>query len=259
MSYLLYTVAGLIMSFMGFVFAMTGGSDAATWTGEALLVVYVGVAWYVIHKASHGEGRKVAFLLALPMPIVTAAEVAYLVADGIGSYSMPDSEEFVSACRGVGVEIVATPVSPVHSIAYVRETEYEPPFTHFTISHGTRVASLSYSNPMHPEAIEYIESGPNAVGERYFRTPRMGKQIGVSALTADVLVKYKLSPREELRKAPTEQDIVRYEVTVTDRRTNAMLGSLRYVIDAKKRRACGVTGKDTMDERSFVLHAIGLM
>ena len=43
-----------------------------------------------------------------------------------------------------------------------------------------------------------------------------------------------------------------------DGRLKSLAYSARYIIDAKNRRACGVTGKDSMDEQVFVLKAIGL-
>ena len=77
-------------------------------------------------------------------------------------------------------------------------------------------------------------------------------------MTADVLVHYEILPEEELRKAENDQGIVSYEVTVTDRRTQEKLAILKYVLDVKKMRGCGLTGEKTMSVRSFVGKVIGL-
>ncbi len=253
-----YTALGFLFTFMGLVFAMTGNADTLYLTVGPLLLAYAGAVFYVIKKAKIGKGSQSAFVLALPMPLVSLIHVVFLVGSHAVSFIVPDSQAFSSECQTAGAKFFKSPTSPVHSIAYFRETKYAPPFTEFKVTSGTRISSLSYSDPPHPVSIEFVESGPNAVGDLYFRHPHSGQRYGVNTITADVLVNYKLSPEAELRKAPTDQGIVNYKITVIDRRTNENLASLHYVIDAKKRRACGLTGENMMNERSFVLKAIGL-
>lgn len=257
-TYVGFTAVGLLFSFMGLVFAMTGGSDALYVTVVPLLLTYAGAIAYVIKKAKKGDGAKAAFVLALPMPIVSAMHVVFLVVSHAISFVIPNSEAFSRECETAGVQFFKAPSAPVRSIAYYRETKYYPPFTKFSVTGGTRITSLSYSNPTHPASIEFVETGPNSVGDPYFRQIQSGQKSGVATITADVVVSYKLSPEEELRKAPTNQGVVKYEVTVVDRRTNEALAYLRYLIDSKNGRACGLTGENIMNERSFVLKAIGL-
>lgn len=257
-AYVGFTALGLLFSFMGLIFAMTGGSDAVYVTVVPLFLTYAGAIFYVIKKAKKGDGAKAAFVLALPMPLVSAMHVVFLIGSHAVSFVIPDSEAFNSECETAGAQFFKAPSAPVRSIAYYRETKYDPPFTKFSVTGGTRITSLSYSNPTHPASIEFIETGPSSFGDPYSHHLQSGQEYGVAAITADALVNYKLSPEEELRKAPTNQGVVKYEVTVVDRRTNETLASLRYLIDSKNGRACGLTGKNVMNERSFVLKAIGL-
>ena len=99
---------------------------------------------------------------------------------------------------------------------------------------------------------------PDGPDGRYVLQPRTGGLYPITDLTADVLVLYRVDPEEELEKAAEAQGLVTYEVTVTDRRTSEKLAALRYVIDAKNMRGCGLTDDGTMSERFFILRSIGV-
>lgn len=243
---------------MGLAFAMTGGTDSLYITAGPLLLAYAGAIFYVTKRANEGNGPKSAFVLALPMPFVSAMYVVYLIGSQAVLFIIPDTETFSSECNTVGAQYTKTPDLPVHSIAYYNETKFSPHFTSLSVSWGSRISSLSYYNqPSHP-SLEFTETGPNAFGHRYTRHPKAATEYGIDALTADVLVKIKMSPEEELRKALGSQGVVSYELTVIDQRTNEELAQLRYVTDAENKRACGLTGESTLSERVFILKAIGL-
>lgn len=243
---------------MGLVFAMTGGVDGLYITGGPLLLAYAGAVSYVIKKEKIGEGAKSAFVLALPMPIVSAIHVVYLIGSNAILFVIPDSETFSSECKTAGAQFIKPPDSPVHSIAYYRETKHAPHFTSLGVSWGSRISSIRYYNqPRHP-TLEFTETGPNIVGSPYTRHPTAGSEYGVDALTADVLVKFNMSPENELTKALGSQGVVNYELTVIDRRTNEKLAFLHYVTDTINGRACGLMGEKSLSESAFILKAIGL-
>ena len=263
-AYAAATILGLLFSYMGLVFAMVGGG--AYIVGILLLLAYAGVLFYVIKRSKAGKGPQSAFALVLPMFLVTGVLQLFQ----LGSYGLsllrPDSEAFISECKATGAQYLKRPVSPVRSIAYDWDTKYPPPFNRFEVNRGTRITSLGRSDFPHPKSIEFVErkrshlEGRPAEGPDgpYIRFPQTGAYYSITAMTADALVHYQVSPAEELKKAEIDQGIVRYEVTVTDRRTDERLASLSYIIDAKQRRGCGLTGENTMSERTFVLKAIGL-
>lgn len=266
LAYIVATLIGLMFSYMGFIFAMLAGPQSAYLVGALLLVAYAGVIFFLVRKDRDGKGLQFAFVLALPMLLVTVVLQIF----ALGSYGisllMPDSEPFIAECKATGVKFEKLPSSPVRSIAYDWDGKYHPPFNRFEVTYGTRITSLGRSDFPHPKSIEFVErkrsnlEGRPAQGPDgpYIRFPQSGAYYGIPALTADVLVHYRMTPESELRKAETNQGVVEYEVTVIDRRTEERLASLRYVIDAKQRRGCGLTGTNEMSERAFVLKAIGL-
>ena len=263
-AYFAAAVLGLMFSYVGLVFAMIGGRQVAYIMGALLLLAYAGVIAYVVRKEKAGKHSP--FALLLPMFLVAGVLQAFLIGKYALSFLIPDSEPFISECRTAGATFTKLPASPVRSIAYDWNTRYSPPFNRFDVRFGTRITSLGRSDFPYPKSIEFTErkrsnlEGRPAQGPDgpYIRFPRTGAYYSIPAPTADVLVYSRASPEEELQKAQSEQGIVRYEVTVTDRRTEERLASLRYIIDARQRRGCGLTGENTMSERSFVLKAIGL-
>ena len=80
------------------------------------------------------------------------------------------------------------------------------------------------------------------------------KSQRISDPTADVSVQYQISPEEELLKAHSEQGMIRYEMTVVDRRTGEKLATKKYVINAKSKRACG----PEISDQSFILKSLAL-
>lgn len=265
-AYAAAAVIGLLFSFIGLVFAMTGGLRTVYLVGALLLVAFASAIFFVVRQARAGKGPRAAFALVLPMFLVTAALQVFQLGKYASSLVVPDSEVFLAECRNTGAKYFKRPATPVRSIAYDWNTKSNPPFNRFEIHLKTRIASLGRSNHPHPKSIEFVERKRSGLEGRpsqgadgpFIRFPQTGDYYAVSSLTADVLVHYEINPEEELRKAEVDQGIVLYEVTVTDRRTDERLASLRYVVDAKQGRACGLTGEKEMSERAFVLKAIGL-
>lgn len=261
MSFFTYAVPaglGLIFSFMGIIFAMTAGHIPYVEIG-LLILAYAGTITYIIGREKIGKGAQSAYLLILPMFMVSGVEMAF----HYGKYAIdqltPDSETFIAECKTTGVNFFKPPSSPVQSIAYDWDGKIEPPYIQFKVD-GTRMTSFSYTNiPIDAgQGVDYVEK-KTSYERNTEQTPAFvkytspGKSSGIAALTADVLVHYRLTPEDELKKAYPYQELVRYELTITDRRTGEKLASKLYFVDAKKRRACGPSGND----RSFILKAIG--
>ena len=272
MNIIIYIVAaaiGLYLSLLGFVFSLLHGLLFAFIVGALLVAAHIGAFLYVRKKAMEGKGRLAALALVSPMIVVGGG--AMIIGIGISAVSFlfiflkPDSPAFTSECRTAGAQFYKLPASPVHSIAHDWASKKAPPYNEFSVMFGTRV-SPGYAEKPYPPSIEFVEgrrskwegrplNGPDGP---YFRRPKVGARYAITDLTADVLVMYRVGPEEELEKAEDDQGLVTYEVTVTDRRTSERLASLRYAIDAKNMRGCGLTDDDTMNVRSFVLKSIGV-
>ncbi len=263
--YIVATAIGFFLSFVGVVFAMLSGQQFAYVIGGLLVLAHIGSFLFVRNQAMQGKGRQAAIALASPLFVVMGVMSVFVFGGYVVSLFERDSPAFTSACKTAGAQFYKLPASPVRSLAYDWEGEYAPPFNYFTLGFGGRVSSLGIRDFPYPPAIEFTERRHSnreglLVGAPgpYVRFPRQGAFYGIETLTADALVSYQLTPADELGKAMVEQGMVRYELTVTDRRNGEKLAFLRYIIDSKKRRACGSTGDNTLDERTFVLKAVGV-
>jgi hypothetical protein len=263
--YIVAAAIGLYLSLVGVFFALLHGPLFAFIVGALLLAGHIGSVLYVRKKAMEGKGRLAALALVSPMFVVFGLAQLFGIGGFIFTLLKPDSRAFTLECKTAGAQFYKLPTSPVHSIAYDWTTKKAPPYNTFSVIFGTRV-SPGYSEEPYPPSIEFVEgrrskwegrplTGPDGP---YFRRPKVGARYAITDLTADVLIMYRIGPEEELEKAEEDQGLVTYEVTVTDRRTSERLASLRYAIDAKNMRGCGLTDENTMNVRSFVLRSIGL-
>lgn len=78
-AYPISLIIGIGFSYVGFVFAMTGGVKFAYLVGGLLLAAHIGTFIYVWKKAQQGKGRDSAYVLALPLFLVWAVGVVLLV------------------------------------------------------------------------------------------------------------------------------------------------------------------------------------
>lgn len=264
--YFVAGASGLLISAMGLYFSLLGGPTALYLVGTLLLLSYVGVIVYIVIQVKLGNGHGAAISLLSPMFITTGALILFGLGARAFNLMVPDSKQFLDECKSSGARYFKLPTSPVNSVAFDWNTKEHPPFDQFEVLFGTRISSLGRWAFQAGESIEYVERkrsnleghpshGPDGP---YIRFPKTGKYFAVTDVTADVLVHYEILPEEELRKAENDQGIVSYEVTVTDRRTQEKLAILKYVLDVKKMRGCGLTGEKTMSVRSFVGKVIGL-
>lgn len=202
------------------------------------------------------------------LPLGYASWIVYfqvdLQVDRIYRSMTLNSAEFALACAGTGAKFVAKPAAPVRSIAY-DWTGDPPKFKHFNIEWNGNISfGGGYGFALLPAQIAFTESRccrsegrPGNGISPYIRQPNEnnGGYFGVTDLTADVLVMFRASP---VGVESQESNLTKVDVTVTDRRDGRMLASLSYAIDERKRRGCGETSERLMDERAFVLRAVGV-
>jgi hypothetical protein len=262
--YIVAAAIGLLLSCLSMVFAVLSGPQFASLIGGLLVAAHIGSVFYVRRKAIQGKGRQAAIVLVLPLPLV----MSVLYVFGVGGYAVSsflerESSTFTSACQTAGAKFYKLPALPVHSLAYDWESKAAPAYNDYSLEFGGRVSALARPDSRHPGTITFTERKrsdwggvPSGAPDPYVRFPRDGASYGIAALTADVLVEYRLTPGEELRKSDT--DMVVYVLTVTDRRNGEKLASLRYVLDVQNKRVCGLTEDHVINERTFVFKAIGV-
>ena len=254
LAYAIFSILGLAFLYMDSMFSI-------------MLLACIVVIYIDTKKAKGGGNHKTAFVVfSLLLLVIGGPQIFRLAKYGV-SLLEPDSETFISECKTTGAEFLRSPASPVKSIAYDWDGPIAPSIAQFEVKYGTRIMSSRSDAFPEPEAVEFVErkrssslegrplQGPNGP---YIRLPKTGNYYGISSLTADVLVHYRIEPEDELKKARKNRGPVRYAVIVTDRRTGEKLASLRYVVDEKLWRGCGLTGENTMSVRFFVLKALGL-
>jgi hypothetical protein len=167
------------------------------------------------------------------------------------------------------------PSGPVRSLAYdwdPQRLKYGPPeFNHFELDTRGRIGAMQFGPKWSERAkkldFDFTESrkgghfGAATInpGAPYYRFPAFRLRqpyYGVDALSADVILYIDVSAPDELRKSRNQQGPVRYQVTLTDRRSGAVLGVQKYVIDQINRRACGANMDGNISEDAFIYDAI---
>lgn len=197
-----------------------------------------------------------AALLTLPAGVFAALFISLMARYFEGL--KPNSSEFEAACRDAGPRYVQLPASKVESVAFdwARGT-YPPRTNHFEIDQRNNVTGLRGGLPRFAPAFKFIEGrccqyeGPPSDGiGPYLRHTAKGPYIGITELTADALVTYKVS-------SPPGEGLQIVELVVTDRRDQRLLATLRYVLSKHGRRGCGAVQGNVMDEQMFVRRAVG--
>jgi len=232
-----------------------------------------------IVRAESLPKRSPASLLAwaVLLPIVLAAP---LVRDSSRplARSVNEQDSFEVLCRDVGVRLLERPSGPVRSLAYdwdPKRLEYgRPQFDRFELDARGRIGVMGgFPMPRSGEHAKKLDfdftesrvpngrSGAATInpGAPFYRFPAFRLRqpyFGVDALSADVVLFIDVSHPEELRKARSRQGVVRYELTLTDRRSGAVLGVQSFVVDHVNRRACGPNVDGNISQDAFIYDAI---
>jgi hypothetical protein len=175
-----------------------------------------------------------------------------------------NSPEFDSSCKRAGARFFSSPSAPVRSIAYDWSLKFPPKSHYYSIDdRGNLEPYIPRSSAWpYPSDIEYIESrccrdtgAPvNRVGP-YIRWQPEIEFFGITDLTADVLVLYDSAP---IGPQSTASNLQQFTVTVKDQRDGRALAEWIYLVDEIKLRGCGAVSGHRLNEREFILKALGL-
>jgi len=182
--------------------------------------------------------------------------------------------EFIALCKDVGVKLLEKPVAPVRSIAYdvdpkrisgwssASRVEVDEDgrtlgfggFSKRNSAEATKVASFEFTERRAGDGAGAATINPSAP---YYRFPAAQQPYyGVDELSADVRAVLDVDKPDEYRKAPIRQAAIRYQITLTDRRSGAILGVQTYVVDRLNHRACGVNVGNVISPSAFIFDAI---
>lgn len=185
-----------------------------------------------------------------------------------------ETPEFTALCRDVGVKLLEKPVAPVRSIAYdvdpkrisgwsgASRVEVDEDgrtlgfggFSKRNSTEATKVASFEFTERRAGDGAGAATINPSAP---FYRFPAAQQPYyGVDKLSADVRAVLDVDKPDEYRKAPIRQGAIRYQITLTDRRSGAILGVQSYVLDRLNHRACGVNVDSVISPSAFIFDAI---
>lgn len=240
------------------------GVVTVRWFGFGAIAIATTLSLIMCARGKRATGIVTA---AATLPAAYAVSIVILLAGGMFDAFAPASSAFSAACKDMGARYLNSPVTPVRSIAYDWEKgEYPPQFNYFEVAANGHLSSLrggvGYSRL--PAQIEFTESkccrfegSPiTGGGLPYFRRPNSeAPYFGISQVSADSVVTFRSTP---VKLTGEDLNLTKYEVQVTDRRTGDTLAILKYMLDSRGRRGCGSTAAGVMDERAFVLKAVGV-
>jgi hypothetical protein len=232
-----------------------------------------------IVRAESLPGRSPAALLAwaVVLPMALVAPLAWDSSRPLAR-SMAEQQRFEALCRDVGARLMERPSGPVRSLAYdwdPERLEYgRPAFDRYELDSRGRIGIMGgFPRPRSQEQAKKLDfdftesrvpdgrSGAATInpGAPFYRFPAFRLRqpyYGVDALSADVVLYIDVSHPEELRKARSRQGLVRYELTLTDRRSGAVLGVQHFVVEQVNLRACGANVDGNISQDAFVYDAI---
>ncbi len=187
-----------------------------------------------------------------------------------------ETPEFTALCKDVGVKLLEKPAAPVRSIAY----DFDPKrisgwtgasrvevdedgrtlgfggFSKRNSTEATKAASFEFTERRAGDGAGAATINPSAP---YYHFPAISAKqpyYGVDELSADVRAFLDVNKPDEYRKAPISQGAIRYQITLTDRRSGAVLGVQTYVVDRLNNRACGVNVGSVISPSAFIFDAI---
>jgi len=273
--YLIATVFGFVVSYVSFIFALTGGIQFAYMIGGFLVLAHIGSFVFAYKTMARGDAALATIGLVSPPFILYIVLAIFSILYPAFNFIKPDPTNFVTDCQTAGVHFFKLPAKPVHSVAFDWEGEFDPGIGYYTqgfkgrIHEASRILATSRIDgriPFSEKVIEFTERKHNYSGvylpdfrdAPYVRFPREGKSLGIESLTADVVVTYQFLHPEERLKADSNQRSVGYDLTVTDRRDGQKIATMRYFVDLSDGRICGPFTNNVLSEKSFLAKALGL-
>jgi hypothetical protein len=184
-------------------------------------------------------------------------------------------QAFDALCKEAGTRFVAKPATPVRSIAYVEDDasrKVRPEVNRIEVDGGGRILTYGgWGGPRSSEGgkrlhLDFTErphdpshEGPALTNPEapYYHFPGRDSPpayYGVDALTADALAAL---TAEDVGPLPGgTAHAVRFHLTLTDRRSGALLGVQTFVVDQEGGRACGVNVDSAISQEAFIHDAI---
>lgn len=258
LSYFTCLIIGLLISSVGMYLAYASAPEHFVAMLGLLSLIYIAVIVFVGKKTVKAEGKNYSILLITPFFLFTAILQVFSVAGSSLGLLSPNSTAFDEACKDVGTQYFKKPSMPVRSVAFDWDGE-DRPDNHFNVIFGTRVANLGYSSLGLGNDLEFIETKRSRyetwASGGIIRSSRDTTE-NASAITADVLVRYRVIPIIGVSKIDSDK-LFKYEVLLSDRRNLEKLAMLRYAVDSQKMRGCGLTEPNALDVSNFVRKAIG--
>ncbi len=190
--------------------------------------------------------------------------------------SAVDKRLYEALCKDVGVRLLEKPAAPVRSIAFdsdpkrvygasgVLGVELDANgrtlgvgrFTKHISTEATKEAVFEFTERRAGDGAGAALINPSAP---YYHFPARGTNqpyYGVDHLSADVVAFVDVDKPAEHRKAPIYQGAIRYQITLTDRRSGAVLGTQVFVVDRLNHRECGANVDNTISPSAFIVDAI---
>ncbi len=221
-----------------------------------LLVMYLLVATYFTLQSGRGKRTPSALFLTAPPFLLVFLFWVYVIGHKYYLKHWPQPVEFEKECLQVGPRFFTRPQMPVNSIAF-DSTDWDLSGVDrieigndgLTNSHG----GCWNSGCQFPKEILFTEQrNSSGKGDQFDRFNNNGKfEANIGNISADISVFH--SKSTNLREKDTEL----HEITVSDRRDSEILAQYRYVINRKRRLACGFNKDNVIDEKAFILQAIG--
>lgn len=232
-----------------------GFSSIALFTLAALVLCAQGKRWTAVGTAS------------ITLPATYFVMLVGVLVIPASKPPKPNPPEFDEACKDAGPRFISKPAQAVESLAYDWEPGTNPPtINYFTLDPKGNIRNLQGDLPIFPPSIKFtegrccqFEGAPvNGIGPFIRRRndgANFAPHIGVPELSADVLVNYKIS---RVHPKNWKGGLESVDISVTDRRDGHQLATMRYLLDRQAQRGCGATSEGVMDEKMFVLKAIGI-
>lgn len=252
-----------------FVLTLIGGDG----TDMIWIIQRIGFTWvaftcgFALFKCSKGRGTVGVVIALCTVPVALAAALVTGTIWSNGQEVLRGLEatpnEVTKICQSAGARYLASPSTPVHSIAFDWQTGLDRArYSYF--NDGKNDARkfgriLFLEDIKYPETIHFIEQKDGRVPQPekqwlYKRKSNGGVFFGAAEITADALVTYEF---RKLSKADARNSFELTEITVSDRRNGEVLASLRYATGNSTWPLCGETSPGEMNIAAFIFKAIG--
>jgi len=192
--------------------------------------------------------------------------IAFAASMASGCVPDPRIAALEAMCKEADISLLRTPSLQVRSIAHdwnPAELPDGPFYGAYRITDDGRLRGASgFERDSYFDFVERRHSinteGLDPQEKRpYVRFPRGGHFYAIDAFTADALIFHEVSDPQEMRRPARTQRMLRYKVTVSDRRTGDTLATMIYGVDMLNQHACRANRPNLISVNAFVRDAVG--